>query len=330
MIKSDQNLFRRLVLIAGLFVSATILLPAYAQADWPTKPVRLIVPFAAGGATDQVARLVAAKISPILGTNVIVENKPGANGNIGVDFVAKSAPDGYTFLHTTSSIAYTAAFKQKVGYNLERDLVPVSLLINQPLLIMASLQSGIVDAASLREFIRKNGGRLSYGSSGTGNLTHLAMFVILQSLNVDATHVPYKGGAAAFPDFIAGRFDLFADPINSAFPFVRDKRVTALAVTSDQRSTLAPQVPTVKESLLPGFTMSAWQALLAPSQTPVEIINKMRSAYITALNDPEVKSRLAAQGAEAVGSSEKEFRDFMQKEIQRWEKVVQSSGIKLD
>lgn len=314
------------VLAIGLVLAAS----AHAQPRWPTKPIRLIVPFAAGGATDQVARLIATKIGPALGTTVVVDNKPGANGNIGVDFVAKSSPDGYTFLHTTSSIAFTAAFRQKVGYDLEQDLVPVSLVINQPLLIMASQPSGIVDATTLREYLKKNSGRITYGSSGNGNLTHLAMYVILNSMNVEATHVPYKGGAAAFPDFIAGRFELFSDPINSAFPHVRDKRVVALAVTGEQRSPLAPSVPTVNESLLPGFTMGAWQALLAPAGTSADIQNRMRNAYIAALHDPEVKAKLAAQGAEAVGSSGEEFKKFMHTEIKRWEKVVQSSGIKLD
>ena len=313
-----------------MFILVWMCLSAHAQGKWPVKPIRLIVPFAAGGATDQVARLISNKIGPILGTTVVVENKPGANGNIGVDFVAKSIPDGYTFLHTTSSIAFTAAFKQKVAYDLDHDLIPVCLVINQPLLIMSSLQSGIVDGPSLRDFLKKSGGRITYGSSGNGNLTHLARYVILNSMNVEATHVPYKGGAAAFPDFIAGRFELFSDPINSSFPYVVDKRVNALAVTGEQRSVLAPHIPTVNESLLPGFTMGAWQALLAPAGTPADILNRFRQAYIAALNDPEVKSKLASQGAEAVGSNGEDFKKFMREEIRRWERVVQNSGIKLD
>ncbi|KTT24694.1 tripartite tricarboxylate transporter substrate binding protein [Pseudacidovorax intermedius] len=303
---------------------------ALAQGHWPTQPIKLVVPFAAGGATDQVARLIGAKVGTMLGTTVIVDNKPGANGNVGADMVAKAPADGYTFLHTTSSLAFSAAFRQKVPYDLTKDLQPVSLVINQPLLIMSSLSSGIVDAATLKAYLRKNGNDVSYASSGNGNLTHLAMYVVLNSLGVQATHIPYKGGAAAFPDVIAGRVDLFADPINSAWPYARDKRVTALAVTGAQRSVLAPNVPTVSESLVPGFTMGAWQALLAPAATPPEIVAKVRNAYVAALQDPEVKAKLAAQGAEPVGSSGEELRAFMGAEIKRWEKVVQSSGIKLD
>jgi len=323
----NQLLYAFSILVT--FLGLTLTPETSAQSNWPSKPIRLIVPFAAGGATDQVARLISVKISTALGTNVIVENRPGANGNIGADFVSKSSPDGYTFLHTTSAIAFTAAFKQKVGYDLEKDLQPVSLVIHQPLLIMSSLQSGILDASSLKEFIKINK-HVAYGSSGNGNLTHLAMYVILNSMTKNTTHVPYKGGAAAFPDFIAGRFDLFADPINSAYPYVNDKRVTALAVTSEKRSSLAPQVPSVSESLLPGFTMSAWQGLLAPANTLPDIINRIQTSYAKALNDSDVKNKLASQGAESVGSTSEDFKKFMQLEIVRWEKIVQFSGITAD
>lgn len=318
------------------WVSAAVLgcglgqVPVAAQDKWPSQPIKLIVPFAAGGATDQVARLVASKMATVLGTTVVIDNRTGANGNIGAGLVAKAAPDGYTFLHTTSSIAFTAAFNQKVNYNLATDLQPVTLAVNQPLLIMSSLKAGIVDAATLREFLRKHDNKVTFASSGNGNLTHLATHVILNGLGADATHIPYKGGAAAFPDVIAGRVDLFSDPINSAYPHVREKRVTALAVTGVQRSPLAPNVPTVNESLLPGFSMGAWQAAFAPAGTPPEIVAKVRQAYIAALQDPAIKAKLEAVGAEAVGSSGEELKRFMDAEIKRWEKVVKTSGIALD
>lgn len=319
---------------AGLHALAVVglLLPvaASSQSSWPTKPIRLVVPFAPGGATDQVARLIGTKIAIQLGVPVIVENKPGANGNIGAEHVAKSHADGYTMLHSTSSIAYTAAFKSKVGYDLDKDFIPVSLVIHQPLLIMSSNQSGITNAKNLREFATKNAGGLTYGSSGNGNLTHLAMYVALKALEIDATHVPYKGGAAAFPDFMAGRLDLFSDPINSAYPYVRDKRVTALAVTGEHRSNLLPEVPTVNESILPGFSMSAWQGLLAPAGTPAAIVDKMNAAYSAALKDPEVVTKLAAQGAEPVGSSPGAFKAYLNSEITRWRKIIETSGIRLD
>jgi tripartite-type tricarboxylate transporter receptor subunit TctC len=304
--------------------------PAAAQDPYPSKSIRVIVPFAPGGATDQVARLLAARVSSQLGVPVVVENRPGANGNIGAEAVAQAAPDGYTVLHSTSALGFTAAFGQKVPYNLDRDLAPVSLLIDQPLLVMASNQLGVANAAELKAYAAKNPSKLNYGSSGTGNLTHLAMFVLLQAAGIQATHIPYKGGAGAFPDFIAGRLDLFADPINSAYPYVKDGRVKALVVTSAERLPLLPEVPTAAEVILPGFQMGAWQALMVPAGTSPAIITRLNEAYAAALGDPKVTAQLAAQGAVPKGTSSETFRTFLQAEIQRWRKVVQTSGIRLE
>ncbi len=301
-----------------------------AQPNYPAKPIRVIVPFAPGGATDQVARLLATHISQDLGVPVIVDNRPGANGNIGADAVAKAAADGYTLLHSTSALGFTAAFRQPVAYDLHKDLAPVSQLIDQPLLIMASNRLGTTDMKGVIQYAKQHPGTLSYGSSGTGNLTHLAMHVLLHANGVEATHIPYKGGAAAFPDFIAGRIDLFADPINSAYPYVASKRVVAMAVTGQARSTLLPDTPTASENMLPGFHMSAWQALMAPAGTPPAVIEKLNAAYRKALHHPDVKATLDKQGAVPVGSSPDDFRRFIEDEVSRWEKVVQSSGIKLD
>lgn len=300
-----------------------------AQGAYPSKPIRVIVPFAAGGATDQVARLLASRLSVLAGVPVVVDNKPGANGNIGAELVAKSPADGYTLLHSTSSLAFTAAFHLKVPYQLKTELTPVSLLTDQPLLIMASHQSGVTNFAQLRD-LDKSGKALSYGSSGIGNLTHLAMHVLLQAAGISATHVPYKGGAGAFPDFIAGRIDLFADPINSAYPYVRDGRVVALAVTSAKRSPLLPDVPTASESILKGFSMGAWQALMAPAGTPPEVIARLSDWYRQILQSPEIRTKLMEQGAEAIGDGPKAFATFLDSEISRWEAVVRESGIRVE
>ncbi|MFT3804335.1 MAG: tripartite tricarboxylate transporter substrate-binding protein [Burkholderiaceae bacterium] len=306
---------------AGLATNAS------AQVGFPAKPIKVIVPFAAGGATDQVARLLAVKVSEQLGTQVVIENRGGANGNLGAELVAKAAPDGYTLLYTTSSIAYTQAFGLKTGYSFSRELAPVSLLIDQPLLVVASHASGLTTADQLKSPRNAN---LSYASSGIGNLTHLAMHVLLGAHRVAAVHVPYKGGAGAFPDVIAGRVDLLADPINSAYPYVRDQRVIPLLVTSSQRSPLLPSVPTASESLLPGFTMGAWQALLAPAGTPPAILDKINHAYVAALRDPDVRSRLESQGAEAIGSTPERLGQFVRDEVRRWSAIIKQSDIKLE
>jgi tripartite-type tricarboxylate transporter receptor subunit TctC len=325
--ETTMKILHMLAAACGLIIAWT---PAAGQAPYPAKAVRVIVPFAPGGATDQVARLLAARVSTQLGVPVVVENRPGANGNIGAEAVAQAAPDGYTVLHSTSALSFTAAFGQKVPYDLDRDLAPISLLIDQPLLVMASNSLGVAGIADLKAFAASNPGKLNYGSSGTGNLTHLAMFVLLQAAGIQATHIPYKGGAGAFPDFIAGRLDLFADPINSAYPYVKDGRVKALAVTSAERSPLLPDVPTAAEIILPGFQMGAWQALMAPAGTPPAIIARLNEAYGAALHDPQVAAQLASQGAVPKGTSPQAFRIFLQAEIQRWRKVVQASGIRLE
>lgn len=299
-------------------------------AEFPSKPIRVIVPFAAGGSTDQVARLLAARVSSEIGAPVVVENRPGANGNIGAEAVAKADPDGYMLLHSTSALGYTAAFEQKVNYDLHKQLMSVSLLIDQPLLIMASKQLDVSSMKDIVEYGKAHPDSLDYGSSGTGNLTHLAMYVLLKSAGVAATHVPYKGGAGAFPDFIAGRIDLLADPINSARKYVDAGQVKALAVTSATRSPLFPDVPTASESLLPGFQMGAWQALMAPVGTPSAIIEKLNAAYKVALDDPAVKAQLESQGAEAIGSSPKFLEEFLEGHIAQWKQVVTSSGIALE
>lgn len=300
-----------------------------AQGAYPSKPIRIIVPFAAGGATDQVARLLANHLTTLAGVAVIVDNKPGANGNIGAELVSKAAPDGYTLLHSTSSLAFTEAFQLKVPYRLKSDLTPVSLLTDQPLLIMASRQLGATTFEQVRALARE-GRQLSYGSSGIGNLTHLAMHVLLQSAGIQATHVPYKGGAGAFPDFVAGRIDLFADPINSAYPYVRDGRVVALAVTGAKRSSLLPDVPTASESILKGFSMGAWQALMAPAGTPPEIVSRLSGWYRQILHSPEIRAKLMEQGAEPIGDGPDAFNRFLDSEVARWRTVVQESGIRVE
>jgi tripartite-type tricarboxylate transporter receptor subunit TctC len=303
---------------------------AHGQTDYPKKTIRIVVPFVPGGATDQVARLAATRLSNQMGVPVIVENRPGANGNIGAEHVAKSAPDGYTILHNTSSIAFSAAFQQKVGYDLAKDLAPVSLITNQPVLLVAAPSMPFNSMSELVTYAKANPGKLNYGSSGNGNITHLVTHVVLKSAGVEATHVPYKGGAGAFPDLIGSQIQLLTDPINSAYPFVKDKRAKALATTGTQRSPLLPDVPTVSETVLPGFEAGAWQAIMVPAKTPPEIIKRLNAEYVKALDHPEVKAKIAAQGAQVIASSPEQYKVYLEKEIDRWSKVVKTSGITID
>ncbi|NYT62505.1 tripartite tricarboxylate transporter substrate binding protein [Alcaligenaceae bacterium] len=300
---------------------------AYGNSDYPNKAIRIIVPFAPGGSTDQIARLLSIRLSNQMKVPVIVENRPGANGNIGASQVARADPDGYTILHNTSSIAFTAAFQQKTEYNLNQDLAPVSLITNQPMLIVANPSIAAKNLGELIAYGKSHPGKLNYGSSGNGNITHLVTYVMLKAAGVEATHVPYKGGAAAFPDLIGGQIDILTDPINSAYPFVQDKRAIAFATSGKTRSTLLPDVPTISETILPGFEAGAWQAIMVPSKTPPAIVARLNQEYKKALNDPEVKARIAVQGGEIIASSPEEYKTYLGQEIERWGQIVKSSGI---
>ncbi len=313
----------------AIFVSG-VAQTAYGQSDYPNKTIRIVVPFAPGGSTDQVARLLSIHLSEQMEVPVVVENRPGANGNIGASQVARSAPDGYTILHNTSSIAFTAAFKQQVEYDLGKDLAPISLITNQPMLVVANPSIAPKNLAELIAYGKANPGRLNYGSSGNGNITHLVTYVMLKAAGVDATHIPYKGGSAAFPDLIGGEIDILTDPINSAYPFVKDERAVAFATSGKNRSALLPDVPTIAETVLPGFEAGAWQAIMVPSKTPPAIVARLNQEYIKALNSPEVKARLSAQGAEVIASTPEEYKAYLTQEIKRWADVVTTSGISVN
>jgi len=303
---------------------------AGAADGYPAHPVRLVVPFPPGGPTDLVSRVIARKMSEELGQQVLVDNRPGANGNIAAELVAKSPADGYTVLYNTSSIALSPALYKKLSYDVKRDFAPVAMTAMVPLVLEVNAQ---VPAASLDEFIRylkANPGKLTYGSAGNGNVTHLAAFLFLQANGLSAVHAPYKGSAPALTDLAGGQVQFMTDTINSSLPFIRDKRMKALAVTSMSRSSQLPDVPTVAETVMPGFEVGAWQGMLVPAKTPSEVIHKLNAAAQKALAAPDVRASLAAQGAEPRGSSADAYGRYLAQEIQRWQKVVKDSGVTLD
>lgn len=303
---------------------------ATAQSEFPSKAIRVVVPFAPGGATDIVARLIAERVSRQVNQPVLVENRSGANGNIGADLVAHSAPDGYTVLHNTSSIAFTAAFGQKVGYDLMNDLARVSLLVTQPLIFNANPNLGINSVPELITWAKANPGKLSYGSSGIGNISHLVTFVLLQSAGIEGNHIPYKGGAAAFPDLMGGQIHILNDPINSSMPFLRDKRARAIATTGRTRSPLLPDVQTMSETVAPGFEAGAWQGTMVQGKTPAAIVARLNAEFVKALQDAGVREKLTAQGAEVLATTPEQYQSYLRSEIERWTKVVKASGAKLE
>jgi tripartite-type tricarboxylate transporter receptor subunit TctC len=319
-----------------------VLLPVVLAASWaglaqaqspdgfPNRPIKIVVPFPPGGATDIIARVIAQKLTEQMGPPVIVENKAGANGNIAAEFVAKAQPDGYTLLYNTSSIALSPALYKKLNYDVRTDFAPVILTSAVPLLLSINPS---VPANNIREFIdlmRAKPNALSYGSAGIGNITHLGSFLFLQSQGLVATHVPYKGSGPSVVATVAGEIQFNMEPLTVGLPYVKDKRIKAIAVTNLKRSSVLPEVPTLNETVMPGFEVATWQGILAPAKTPPEIVNRLNAEVTKALASAEVKEKLQAQGADLLGSTPEQYAAYLKSEIERWSKVVKSSGVQFD
>ncbi|MGO4411419.1 tripartite tricarboxylate transporter substrate binding protein [Cupriavidus sp. KB_39] len=299
-------------------------------AEFPDHPIKLVVPFPPGGPTDLVSRVIAKKMSEDLGQQVVVDNRPGANGNIGGEMVAKAPADGYTVLYNTSSIALSPALYKKLPYDVKRDFAPVAMTAMVPLVLEVNAKVPANTVAEFVSWLKANPGKMTYGSAGNGNVTHLAAFLFLQANGLDAVHAPYKGSAPALTDLAGGQVQFMTDTINSSLPFIRDKRMKALAVTSLTRSSQLPDVPTVAETVMPGFEVGAWQGMMVPAKTPPEIVKKLNAATLKALAAPEVRASLAAQGAEPRGTSPEAYGKYVAQELDRWRKVVKDSGVTLD
>ncbi len=299
-------------------------------AGWPEKSITLVVPFPPGGPTDMVARVLAQNVGEQLGQSVVVDNKPGANGNIGNAFVAKAAPDGYTVLYNTSSIALSPALYKKLSYDARKDLMPVALTAVVPLALVVNPQVPAKTVAELVAHARKNPGKLSYGSAGNGNVTHLTAFQVAQRLGIEATHVPYKGSAPADVDLVAGQIQFMTDTINSVTPFIKDGKLRLLAVSTAKRLPNFPEAPTLAESGMAGFEAGAWQGVMVPAQTPQPIIARLNEAFLQALKNPTVLEKLRAQSTEPLGSTPAEYGAYIEKELSRWATVVKSTGVALD
>ena len=302
---------------------------ASGQGAYPNKPVRIIVAFAPGGIADVAARLVAAKMSESWGQNVIVENRAGGGGSIGVVAAARSAPDGYTVLATTTSIAVNPSLSANAGYEIDKDLVPVINLASSPNLFAAYPGAG---ATTLRQFIDKaKSGKLNYGSAGSGTTPHLSaeyLFKILAKVNV--THVPYKGAGPAVAAAVAGEVEVASVAMPPVVPQVKAGRLIGLAVTSNKRVAALPDVPTVAESGFPGFEDYTWVGFFMPAGSPPEAVNRFNSEINKLLATQDMKDRLAALGFEPVGGSPAEFGRYVTAEVQKWAKVVKDTGAKAE
>ncbi len=324
---------RRLV-----FGAALLPLTATAQTAWPNKAVRIVVPFAAGGTTDILARALAPELQRAFNQPVVVENKPGAGGNNGAADVAKAAPDGHTFLMgTVGTHAINPALYAKMPYDHVKDFVPITLVAGVPnVLVMNPVhaqQNGIDSVATLIAFARQRPGKLNMASSGNGTSIHLAGELFKTMTGTFMLHLPYGGSGPALIDLIAGNTDLMFDNLPSALPHIKSGRLTALAVTSSTRSAALPELPTIEEAggaALKGFEASSWFGLLAPAGTPMEIVNRVQAETAKALGSPALKERLQSQGAVPSGMTSAEFARHIAAETAKWARVVKASGAKVD
>jgi len=317
---------------AGVLVVASggvMVAPSMAQ-GWPEKPVRLIVPFPAGGSTDAVGRLLAAEMAKALGQNVIVENKGGANGNIGSDAVAKSEADGYTLLLSgVGSNAVNYSIYKSMPYK-DDDFAHISLLAKGPNVLVASPEFPV---STFQEFIalaKANPGKHTHASSGSGSSGHLAMEMLKQAAGIDLMHVPYKGGAAAITDTIGGRVSVLFLNQDNLLPQVQAGKLRALAVASDTRNPAYPDTPTIAESGYPGFAAESWFGLSAPAGTSDAVVSTLNNATVKALSNPDLRQKLESVGFVIVGSSPSEFDAFVSAEVDKWGKAAKASGATLD
>jgi tripartite-type tricarboxylate transporter receptor subunit TctC len=298
--------------------------------SWPTKPVRMIIAFPPGGPTDLVSRVLAQKLSEQLGQQVIVDNKPGAGGNIAAELAARATPDGYTIFYNTSAIVIGPALYGKVNYDTLKDFAPVLLTASVPMVLVVNPQ---LPARSVKEFLdlaKSRSGALNYSSSGTGTITHLASAMMSTQTGIQTQHIPYKGSAPGLVDLASGQTQFMIDTINTVLPYVRDSRLRGLAVTSAKRSPLLPDLPTLAEAGISGFEAAAWQGIVVPTGTPNEIVQKLNAEVNKALAHPDIRSRLAAQGADILGGTPAEYAAYLRSEMPRWAKAVKDSGAKAE
>jgi tripartite-type tricarboxylate transporter receptor subunit TctC len=303
--------------------------PAFAQ-SYPNKPVRMIVPFPAGGATDVLARSLSIKLGEKLGQNVVVENRPGAGGTIGSAAVAQAAPDGYTILLATSSThSIGPVINPKIPYDAQSDFTALGQVASSPNIVLVPLSSPAKTMGELIAFAKKNPGKLNYASSGNGTIVHLTSELFKAQSGTFIVHIPYRGTALAIPDLISGKVDVMFDSLVSGLPHVKDGKLRALAVTSEKRSTLAPDLPTVAD-VLPGFESVTWFGLYGPKTMPQDVVQKLNAALNAALADTDVKERFSRLGAEPVSTTPAAFAALAQGERAKWKRIIEQRKIAVE
>ena len=320
--------------VATMVAAAFLPAPAHAQpadaAAWPAKPIRWVVPFPPGGAMDVIARTLGERAGRALGQPFVIENRPGAGGNIGADAVAKSPADGYTIMITSIGMATNKALYAKLSYDPVKDFAPISLLAVVPNVLVVNANSPDKTVADVIAHAKRDPGKLTYASAGNGTSIHLAGEVFASMAGLNLLHVPYKGSGPAVTDMLGGQVDLMFDSITSAAPHIQAGKLRALGVTSARRSATLPNVPTIAEAGVPGYEVSPWFAVFAPAGTPAPIVQKINAALLDAMKQPDTKVRFDAIGAEPIGSTPAELAAHVDKEMARWGKLIKERNIRMD
>jgi tripartite-type tricarboxylate transporter receptor subunit TctC len=321
---------QRWIIWAAAIAAAAAGAIASAQ-SYPAKPIRIVIPFVPGGPSDTVGRAIGAKFQEYLGQPAIVENRPGANGAIAAEFVAKSDPDGYALLVGSIGVfSINAALYKDLRYHPVRDFAPITLAVTTPNVLVTKLEFAPHSVQALVDYVKKNPGKISYASSGTGSSDHLTAELFKQMTGTFGVHIPYRGGAAVVTDLLGGQVEASFQNLGNVATQIRAGKIRALAVTANSRAAALPDVPTMAEAGYPGLIVTSWQAAAAPAKTPREVIARLNDAAVKALRSPDVRDRLTAIGFDVVASTPEEFGQFMKDEIERWTRVVQRGGIKAD
>jgi len=318
-------------LACALFAALALMLAQAARAEYPDQPVRLVVPFPAGGGADTLARIIMPKVGQHLGKPIVIDNRPGAGGNVGSELVARAAPDGYTLLYgTNGTLAINATLYGNLRFDPVKDFAPVSPMTLIAAMLVVHLDFPVQTVAELIRYAKAHPGKVNFGSAGNGTTSHLAGELFKTMADVDIVHIPYRGGAQAATDLIGGQVQMMIEVMPNAYPLVRGGKVRGLAVTTARRFPAAPEYPTIDESGLPGFEVSAWDGVLAPAGTPPAIVDRLNAAIRRALDDPEVREALLAHGALPVPGTPEEFARRIAESSRKWSKVVRESGAKVD
>jgi tripartite-type tricarboxylate transporter receptor subunit TctC len=297
---------------------------------YPQKPIRFVVGFPAGGGADLAGRSVAQKLADSLGVNVLVDNRPGASGNIAAELVAKAAPDGYTLFVSTITLSTNASIYAKLPFDAQRDFAPISLLTTVPIVIVVHPSLPARTARDLIGLARARPGDLAFASAGNGTAGHLSGEMFKQMAAVALTHVPYKGSPPALVDLLGGQVPIMFDGLNTSYPHARAGKMRALAVTTRKRAAVLPDVPTLDETGLAGFDAATWTGLLAPAATPAPVLDRLNAEVVRALNAPDVRERLVGLGSEVAPMSREQFAAYLRDEIAKWARVVKAAGLRAD